>query len=284
MIRLEPGQPGYPQRLRRIAGSPDPLWVWGTLPPEKKPTVGIVGTRRVTPLGTRLARLISTTLARAGAVVVSGLAQGVDSAAHEGALDSGGATVAVLGEGLAHFDERAPHRRRPLAKRIRAQGALVSEYPLDTRPSGWTFPRRNRTIAGLSDVLIVVEAPPGSGALITAAEMKQIGREVYVVPGPLDAPTWQGSNAFIGPGKGRLMLNIREVADRLHLELGQAASATTAHDGSDRLSALLSAEPADADRVAAELGITAAEAATLLAEELIAGRIMATGDGRFGLR
>jgi DNA processing protein len=281
VIRLDRSHPDYPRKLRNVAGAPDPIWLWGTLPPTDVRTVGIVGTRRLTPLGTRIARLVSMALARAGAAVVSGLAQGVDSVAHVGALDAGGRTIAVLGEGLAHFDERGPLRRRHLAKRVRAQGALVSEYPLDTHPSAWTFPKRNRTIAGLSDVLIVVEAPRDSGALITADEMRGMGRPVYIVAGPLDAPTWQGSNDYIVKRRGQILLSLQEVAGYLGLTLSETLVAAPVDDAQDRLVAFLSAEPADTDAVAAALGISPVEAATLLAEQLISGGIVSTPDGRF---
>src|SRR5204862_7225800 len=141
--------------------------------------------------------------------------------------------------------EHGPIRRRQLARRIRSHGALVSEYPLDMRPSGWTFPKRNRTIAGLSDVLVVVEAPRDSGALITAREMREMGRPVYIVAGPLDAPTWQGSNDYIGKGDGQVLLSIQAVAERLKLTLHEPAAGAPGpgHADRERLKALLAGEP-----------------------------------------
>lgn len=280
MIQLAPRDPRYPERLGKTARPPDPLWVWGQLPDDRTPTVGIVGTRRLTTYGSRIARELATVLARAGAVIVSGLAQGIDSTAHAGALDAGGRTIAVLGEGLAWFDDHGPLRRRTLARRIRERGALVSEYPLDVRGKDWTFPRRNATIAAMSDALIVVEAPEGSGALITAKRMLELGRPVFAVPGPLGAPTWVGSNSSIARGKAVLLASAQQVAERLKLELVPAPRARS--DGlAERLAALLAAEAADADTLAAQLGLRSADAATLVAQQLIAGTIVATGDGRF---
>jgi DNA processing protein len=248
------------------------------------PTVGIVGTRRLTQYGQRIARELSMALARAGAVIVSGLAQGVDSVAHAGALDAAGPTVAVLGEGLAFYDEHGAARRRQLARRIRAQGALISEWPLEVRGSQWTYPRRNLTIAALSDVLVVVEAPEGSGALITADRMREdIERPVFLVPGPLGAPTWSGSNRYIAEGKGILLASAKQVADLLGLTLG----AVTKESGGvleRKLLGSLAAGPEDADAIARDLSLDLSRATTMLAELVIAGAIVPTPDGRFARR
>lgn len=283
MIQLTPRDPRYPRRLRGLSRPPDPLWIWGDLPDPSVPTVGIVGTRRLTTYGSRVARELATVLARAGAVIVSGLAQGIDSTAHAGALDASGRTIAVLGEGLAWFDDHGPIRRRQLAHRIRRQGALVSEYALDLRAEKWTFPQRNETIAGLSDALVVVEAPERSGALITAEAMARLGRPVFAVPGPFGAPTWIGSHRSIADGDALILTSAQQVADEVGLRLvpperpgGSALAA--------RLLTLLAGEAADMDAIAAGLGIASAEATTLIAEQMIAGTIAPTGDGRFTRR
>lgn len=280
MIKLSPRDREYPERLREMKRPPDPLWVWGRLPEPRTPTVGIVGTRRLTEYGRRIARTLAGTLARAGAVIVSGLAQGIDSTAHAGALDAKGTTIAVLGEGLAWYDQHGPLRRRQLAQRIRQQGVLVSEYPLDLRGTDWTYPRRNATIAGLSDVLVVVEAPDTSGALITAERMKELLRPVFIVPGPFGSPTWDGSHAWIARGRGSLLANARQITDHLGLELAPMASVAT--DGlGDRLLSLLAIGPAGPDAIAAALRIDASKATTLIAEHVITGTIAPTADGRF---
>ena len=281
MIKLSPRDPEYPSRLRRLSRPPDPLWVWGQLPDPQKPTVGIVGTRRLTQYGQRIARELSMALARAGAVVVSGLAQGVDSVAHSAALEGAGRTIAVLGEGLAYYDEHGAARRRQLAQRIRKQGALVSEWALDVRGTEWTYPRRNLTLAALSDALVVVEAPERSGALITADRMRtDIRRPIFIVPGPLGAPTWEGSNRYIAEGRGTLLASAHQVA--VCLGLAVAPAPRHAADGAaGRLVALLSAGPADADTITAALRIEPSKATTLIAEQVIAGAIAPTPDGRF---
>lgn len=280
MIQLPRRDPRYPERLGKLRTPPDPLWVWGELPGPEVPTVGIVGTRRLTTYGARVAHELATVLARAGAVIVSGLAQGIDSTAHAGALDANGRTIAVLGEGLAWFDDHGPLRRRQLAYRIRRQGALVSEYALDLRAEKWTFPQRNATIAGLSDVLVVVEAPDRSGALITAKAMADLGRPVFAVPGPFGAPTWIGSHRTITAGDAELLASAQQVADRVGLRLVPSARPRT--DAlAERLLSLLASDAADMDAIATGLGITSAGASTLIAEQMIAGTIAPTADGRF---
>jgi DNA processing protein len=282
VIRLSPRDGGYPHRLLVLDRPPDPLWVWGQLPAPRTKTVGIVGTRRLTDYGRRIAREIAMALARAGAVIVSGLAQGVDSTAHSGALDAGGGTVAVLGEGVAHFADHGAVRRRHLAQRIREHGALVSEWALDVRGTEWTFPRRNLTLAALCDALVVVEAPEGSGALITADHMNdRVHRPVFIVPGPVDGATWAGSNRYIAERRGRFLSSAQQVADHLGLGAIPRATASPLSALAERLIALLAAEPAGMDQIAEGLGIRAADATVLVAEQVIAGRVVATPDGRF---
>ena len=155
----------YPTRLLEIHAPPPMLYVWGEVREEDRWAVGVVGTRRATPYGKAIARDIAATLAVNGVTVVSGLARGIDSIAHQAALDAGGRTIAVLGSGL---DQLYPPEHRRLAESIAAQGAVISDYPLGTRPEPKNFPPRNRIISGLSLVLVVVEAGGGSGALITA--------------------------------------------------------------------------------------------------------------------
>jgi len=163
---LARADPRYPPRLLDLARPPDPLWYEGDATLLSRECIAIVGTRRMTPYGERIARELAIACAESGVVVVSGLAQGIDSAAHAAAFDARGETIAVVGEGLASFD---PHgRRRRLAARIRERGCLVSEYPPLAPAQGWMFARRNATIAALARAIVVVEAPHGSGALITA--------------------------------------------------------------------------------------------------------------------
>ena len=279
---MDRGTPEYPDHLTRLSDPPDPLWVSGTLPEPGIPTLGVVGTRRCTPYGARTARDVAGALAAAGAVIVSGLAQGIDSTAHAAAIEAGGRTIAVLGEGLLAFDRTGPLARRRLAEAIRRSGAVVSEYALDHPARDWTFPKRNATIAALSDVLIVVEAPAGSGALVTTADALRLGRRVYCVPGPVGAPTWVGSNDLIAQGDATILTGVDQVARELGLEVRRAAPQR--QGPAQRLLQLLADGPADTDTLAGSLGLSLDSAAQLIARELLQGTIYTTADGRFARR
>jgi len=187
----------YPARLREIPDPPPVLYVKGALLKEDAAAVALVGTRAATPYGLAAARHFGERLARAGVTVVSGLAEGIDGAGHAGALAGAGRTIAVLGHGLNFL--YPPHHRK-LANQILEQGALVSEFPFRTPPSRGTFPRRNRVISGLSLGVVVVEAPPASGALITAREALEQGRDVFAVPGQISSHQSQGANALLRSG------------------------------------------------------------------------------------
>lgn len=278
---LRPGDPSYPARLLEMRHPPDPLWVSGELPARAIPTVAVVGTRRLTEYGARIAREIAGALASAGAVIVSGLAQGIDSTAHAAALAAGGRTVAVLGEGLLAFERSGPIRRRKLAAAIRQRGAVVSEYALDVRGKDWTFPRRNATLAALADVVVVIEAPLDSGALITADRARELHRPLFAAPGPLGASTWEGSNRYIAEGRAKLLLGPAEVATALGLAMPIPVGAERLTTRAERVLALLAAGAADVDTIAAGVGAAATELPTVIAELLLAGSIAPTGDGRF---
>ncbi|HEX5581503.1 MAG TPA: DNA-processing protein DprA, partial [Gemmatimonadaceae bacterium] len=185
------GEPAYPAPLLDLADAPPVLWALGDLALLEQPAGAIVGTRRATAHGTRAARRLAEAAGRAGAAVVSGLALGIDAAAHAGALETDGGTVAVLGTGLGVVYPRA---NAPLRDRIREHGLLLSELaPGDAADAG-SFPRRNRIIAALARVTLVVEAPHRSGALITAEHALELGRTVAAVPGPIDVAACAGSN------------------------------------------------------------------------------------------
>ncbi len=279
MKSVPPSDRSYPQRLRDLPRPPDPLWVDGELPDDETPTVGIVGTRRNTPYGARAAREVALAVGAAGAVVVSGLAQGIDSIAHEAALEAGAATIAVLGEGLLAFDMYGPLRRRRLAARIRDHGALVSEFALDTAATSWTYPRRNASIAALSEILVVVEAPRESGALITVTRAIELKRPVYAVPGIIGEPTWIGSNELLLKGEAFLLTDPAQAVRAI----GRDALGTSGRRR-DRLLELLASGAADADAIAAGLEIPVADVPALIARHLVAGTIAPTGDGRFARR
>ena len=190
----------YPGRLQNIYDPPCLLYVKGRLPAiDETAAVAVVGTRDCTPYGVACAEKLGYGLASGGAVVVSGLAKGIDAAASRGALRAGGVTVGVVGNGL---DVHYPYESRYLYEDIAAAGALLSEYPPGTEPAGSHFPARNRILSGLSLATLVVEAPERSGALITAETALEQGRDVFAVPGPIDAPTSVGCNRLIRDGAG----------------------------------------------------------------------------------
>ena len=191
---------GYPNRLRNIYDPPCLLYVRGRLPAfDDEASIAVVGTRDCTPYGVSCAEKLGYGLAAGGAVVVSGLARGVDSAALRGALRAGGTVTAVLGNGL---DVIYPPENQYLYEDVAAAGALVSEYPPGTSPEAKHFPVRNRIMSGLCVATLVVEAPARSGALITAGTALEQGRDVFAVPGPIDAPTSVGCNRLIRDGAG----------------------------------------------------------------------------------
>jgi len=191
-------EPEYPELLKEIYDPPICLYVRGTLPDFSTNTVAVVGSRRMTIYGKKMARLLAESAAYAGWKVVSGLAYGVDAVAHQATLDAQGVTVAVLGGGLARIH---PQEHVPLARAICEQGgALISEYPMHFPVSRQSFPRRNRIISGLSQGVIVVEAGLNSGALLTANIALEQGRSVFAVPGEADNPQAKGCHALIKTG------------------------------------------------------------------------------------
>ena len=191
---------GYPNRLRNIYDPPCLLYVRGRLPAfDDEASIAVVGTRDCTPYGVSCAEKLGYGLAAGGAVVVSGLARGVDSAALRGALRAGGTVTAVLGNGL---DVIYPPENQYLYEDVAAAGALISEYPPGTPPEAKHFPVRNRIMSGLCLGTLVVEAPARSGALITAGTALEQGRDVFAVPGPIDAPASVGCNRLIRDGAG----------------------------------------------------------------------------------
>ena len=188
----------YPERLRNIYDPPVVLYVKGRLPAmDEQAAIGIVGTRRATPYGIKMARSFAFDLSGGGGLVVTGLAAGIDSAAAEGALRAGGAVVGVLG---CAIDDVFPKNNDALYRDVSAVGALVSEYPPGTPIFSKSFPERNRIVSGLSVGTLIIEAPTRSGALITASRALEQGREVFAVPGNLDAPNSAGSNRLIREG------------------------------------------------------------------------------------
>ncbi len=205
--------PAYPQALHEIPSPPPLLIVRGDLPGGDCPYVAIVGTRKCTPYGRQVAHKLAGDLAARGVVVTSGMALGIDGEAHQGALDAGGRTVAVLGCGI---DITYPPQHKDLADSIAAKGAIITEFPLGTGPGKYTFPQRNRIISGLSLGVVVIDAPPKSGALITAGLAGDQGRTVFAVPGDITRPESRGGNLLIRDG-AVLVQSAEDILDELNL-------------------------------------------------------------------
>ena len=210
MRRIAIGDEGYPAALLDLRSPPRVLWAIGDLGVLAAPVVAIVGTRKATPYGVRATREIAGALARAGACVLSGLARGIDGTAHLAALEVQGRTAAVLGTGV---DIAYPAGHRPLHARIREHGVLLSEELPGAHAGPGSFPRRNRLIAALASITIVVEAGVKSGAIITANHALDLGRTLAAVPGPIDMPQSAGTNGLLRDGA----TVIADVADALQL-------------------------------------------------------------------
>ena len=193
------GSAGYPERLCRLHDPPIVLWARGPLPLDAPRSVAIVGTREATAGGRSLAHRISSELAASGVRIVSGVARGIDAAAHRGALDAGGETVGVLGSGLNY---EYPRVNRSLYSDLRSRGALVTEFRPTERPRPHQFPRRNRIVAALCDAVLVVQAGAGSGARITAAHAADIGVDVLACPGQIGLPASVGCHDLLRDGAG----------------------------------------------------------------------------------
>ena len=211
IITLDDAQ--YPGMLREVPGAPAVLYVRGTLTTDDVRALSIVGTRKATNYGRDVAHHLAYELVQNGVTVVSGLALGIDTAAHRGALDAGGRTIAVLGCGI---DRIYPRENHALAHEIVTSGALISEFPVGTPPEARNFPRRNRVISGLALGILVVEAPRNSGALITASTAADQGREVFAVPGNIFNPNSHGPNGLIQDG-AKLVMNVGDILAELDI-------------------------------------------------------------------
>ncbi|MEP7078868.1 MAG: DNA-processing protein DprA, partial [Chthoniobacterales bacterium] len=208
--------PLYPRHLREIHAPPIVLYVWGKLEERDQHAIGVIGSRRTTHYGTESAKKLSYQLAYAGLTVVSGLARGIDTAAHQGAIAAKGRTIAVIGSGLMKL---YPPENAALAEKIsQGNGAIVSEFSMEIEPDRQTFPMRNRIISGWSHGILVVEAGLNSGALITASQALEQGRSVYAVPGHINAPSAQGSNRLIQQG-AKLVMDASDILDDMQILL-----------------------------------------------------------------
>lgn len=208
--------PKYPRQLREIHAPPIVLYVWGEIIERDQHAIGVIGSRRTSHYGAECAKKLSYQLAYSGLTIVSGLARGIDTAAHQGAIAAKGRTIAVIGSGLNHL---YPPENAALAEKIHnGHGAVVSEFSMEVQPDRQSFPMRNRIISGWSHGILVVEAGLNSGALITASQAIEQGRSVYAVPGHINAPTAHGSNRLIQQG-AKLVMEAADILDDLQILL-----------------------------------------------------------------
>jgi DNA processing protein len=270
----------YPPQLKEIADPPPVLWVHGDVGCLAAPAIAVVGSRDALPSSLAVARRLGSELAEAGLVVVSGLARGVDGAAHAGALAGNGRTVAVLGSGL---DVVYPSRHRSLAEQVSQSGAVVSELPPWSGPAKVHFPLRNRIISGLSRAVLIVEASEKSGSLITARLASDQGRDVLAVPGSVLSGRHRGSNALIKDG-ARLV----ETVDDVLAEIGWRRPQAPARRGAGHPqpinileSRMAAGEPYTVEALAERIGRSAAETMVELSYLELSGRVVRVEGGQF---
>lgn len=274
--------PEYPPALLQIPDPPTVLYVRGRLDLLGLPALAVVGSRNPTPQGVQNAERFAAAFAAAGLTVTSGLALGVDAAAHRGALMVAGATVAFIGTGI---DRLYPAANQALALEIAANGAIVSEFPLGTPPAAANFPRRNRLLAGFSRGVLVVEATVESGSLITARLAAEQGREVFAIPGSIHSPQSRGCHRLIKQG-AKLVETVQDVLEELHW--GQANGATdipgAATDGTREASGVLHClgfDPCSVDELADRCGLTADVVSVILLHLELDGQVATLAGGRY---
>lgn len=267
----------YPKQLLDTDDPPLLLYVKGRVELLSQPALAIVGSRNATPQGIANAEAFARALSQAGLAIVSGMALGIDAAAHRGALQADGPTIAVIGTGA---DRIYPARNGELARRIAAEGAIVSEFPLGTPALASNFPRRNRLISGLARAVLVVEAAERSGSLITARLAAEQGRDVFAVPGSIHSPLSKGCHRLIKDG-AKLVDDVRDILDELAPGSVAAPAPATAPSEHEALLALMGHDTCHVDTLAERSGVTPERlAAALLALEL-AGRIAVLPGGRY---
>ncbi len=260
----------YPPLLRESLSPPVVLFCLGDIRLLRDRCVSVVGTRKATSYGKAVVKKLTSQLVEAGFVIVSGLAFGIDALAHEVALKMGGKTVAILGTGV---DVCYPSSNRRIYDQILQKGCVVSEFPMGTKPAKHQFPMRNRIIAGLSRATIVIEAPMGSGALITAQQAAEIGREVFAVPGDIDRKTSEGCNWLIKMGATPL-LDCEQV-----LELYGLSKQTVKEE--DDFLKIFDEGPLQVEELSLKTGLSLPEVLAKLTEYELAGKIVKMSDGSY---
>ena len=272
------GDPAYPRALEEMTDPPRLLYVKGRLELLQKPAFAIVGSRNATAQGVRDAEAFAYALSSAGLPIVSGLALGIDAAAHRGGLRAQGASIAVVGTGA---DRLYPARNRDLADALAASGALVSEFPLGTPPLPQNFPRRNRLISGLSRGVLVVEAALESGSLITARFAAEQNRDVFAIPGSIHAPTSKGCHQLIKDG-AKLVDRVEDILEELRIEALQPTPTPPSRvEAQDPFLDAMGASPVSLDQIAHRTGEAAGEIAARLSALQIDGHVAAMPGGLF---
>ncbi|MCM8784354.1 MAG: DNA-processing protein DprA [Candidatus Omnitrophica bacterium] len=266
----------YPENLKEIYDPPYLLYVKGALKNIDKNALAIVGSRLASYYGLSLAERFSFLLASRGITIVSGLARGIDTQAHKGALRAKGRTLAVLGSGLVNI---YPQENKKIAEEIENSGAIISEFPLKHPPLKQNFPRRNRIISGLSKGVIVVEAGESSGALITADFALDEGREVFAVPGKVDSPTSRGTHSLIKQG-AKLVSSVEDILEELKLDIldlkeenSKPAKILPLEEKEEKIYHLLDNEPKYIDEVKEEAALELTELANILVKLELKGLI-----------
>jgi len=267
------GTAEFPSLLAEISGPPGCIWTRGDRSLFARTAVAVVGARNASQEGLTAAYEIALDLGRAGIVVVSGLARGVDSAAHVGALDAGGGTIAVLGTGI---DRVYPPESHALFERIAAHGLLVSEFSPGAAPEDWHFPRRNRIISGLSKAVVVIEAREKSGSLITARLAADQGRDVMAVPGTFVGGRNKGANALLRDG-AKLVESAVDILQELGLEQQGMSLSRRSPEGEGGLETV----EFTVDQIAEQLKVSPGEALARLLEWELTGEVQRIGSGRF---
>ena len=276
ILNIEVGGPSWPERLTNIDCAPEELWLRGNKSLLSKiRVIALVGSRSPTPYGLEQARLFAGTFAAAGVVVISGLARGIDAAAHIAALDAGGETIAVLGSSVDK-----PWPAGEVAARVLKEGLLLSEHPLGTDPRPHHFPLRNRLISGLSDAVVVIEAAARSGSLITAHWAADQGRDVFALPGRVDQPMSRGTHKLIREGAS-LVEDPRELLVELYGASDVARRSEEPPEDEDIIMARLSEEDLTVDELVAATGIEVRALLNRLVEGELSGLIARAPGGLY---
>ena len=270
---------GYPKALLEISDPPPLLFTKGDARLLRRDAIAIVGSRNASPQGVANAEAFARELSEHGFTIVSGLALGIDAAAHRGGLQGSASSVAVVATGL---DTVYPARNRSLAHELAARGLLVSEFALGTRPLGGNFPRRNRLISGLSRGVLVVEAALQSGSLITARSAIEQGREVFAMPGSIHSPLSKGCHALIKQG-AKLVESAADILEELgHARPGeQPATLAIGDDEQHLLLQAIGFDPVDLDTICARADLTADKASAMLLELELEGIVARMSGGRY---